>query len=187
MLPVVANSGGPDSTCLLFLLDRYLKEDAEIWPARLPMRLLSLSVDHNLQSSSASMAGHAANIASSLGIEHSTSKLAWGVQGNPHKPGPDDKVEEVARDMRLKTFFEVMTRHKANGIAMGHHEDDQVETMLMRLGRNASSSGLAGMKPCRRWGMGDRSLEYGIEGMTKWILRPLLSFPKVCIPLPLHG
>ncbi|KAF8965280.1 PP-loop family-domain-containing protein [Flammula alnicola] len=179
----VANSGGPDSTCLLFLLDRHLKARHEVTPiGRTPKRLVSLSIDHDLQPSSATMAKHAANIAESLGVEHVTAKLPWGQGVCPPKPGPDDKIEEQARDMRQMVLFECMKRLKANALASGHHTDDQVETMLMRLGRGSRQLGLSGMRACRRWGMGSgkegNDELYAIEGMRKWIVRPLLDVGK---------
>jgi tRNA(Ile)-lysidine synthase len=76
-------------------------------------------------------------------------------------------------------------------LLMAHHLDDQIETALMRQRRSKpahanarlSTTGLAGMRGCRRWGMGDRLGDemrfYGIEGMSRWISRPLLTFPKV--------
>lgn len=179
---MVANSGGPDSTCLLFLLSRYLKdrsasEEQELDPS--PNQLISLSIDHDLQTSSSSMSAHAAEIARALGVQHITEKLPWGSQSGIAKPGPGDMIEEVARVMRLRTIFDVLLKVGANTLAMGHHLDDQVETMLMRLGRGASMEGLTGMKPCRRWGMGGRSGEYGIDGLKTWVVRPLLPFSKV--------
>jgi tRNA(Ile)-lysidine synthase len=176
----VANSGGPDSTCLLFLLNRHLNEAKDYSPKDFSKRLVSFTVDHDLQPSSSEMAKHAANIASSLGVAHITKKLPWGQHGLPPKPGPDDKIEGSARMMRYKVIFEQLKNLEADGVAFGHHLDDQVETMLMRLGRGAGKYGLAAMRPCRRWGMGNNSQEqYGLEGLTKWIIRPLLSFGKV--------
>jgi tRNA(Ile)-lysidine synthase len=69
-------------------------------------------------------------------------------------------------------------------LAFGHHADDQVETSLMRLGRQTTELGAGGMRRCRRWGMGfgdgAESLGWaGYEGMDRWVLRPLLDVSKV--------
>lgn len=129
------------------------------------------------------MAQHAATLAESLGVEHVTMKLPWGQENYPPKPGPDEKMEEIARDMRQRIFFGHMKNMNANSLALGHHADDQVETMLMRLGRGSTQFGLSGMRPCRRWGMGSGKPEddeaYGIHGLRKWIVRPLLGVGKV--------
>jgi len=175
---VVANSGGPDSTCLLFLLNQYL-HGLQNTGTDFPRRLVSLTIDHDLQTSSKTMADHAGNIAKLLGVEHITAKLPWGEPNFHTKPAPDDKIEEIARTMRYRVFFHHMMRFKSNAVAMGHHLDDQVETMLMRLGRGAGMHGLAAMRPCRRWGMGSPVEGFGLQGMKTWVVRPLLSFGKV--------
>ncbi|KAF8163515.1 PP-loop family-domain-containing protein [Crassisporium funariophilum] len=176
----VANSGGSDSTCLLFLVDRYLKDRDR--SDVVPRRLVSLTVDHNLQSSSAQMAAHAASIAESLGVQNITSKIPWGEGIYPRKPQGGQSVEDVARRSRYWIFFEQMKTLHADVVMVGHHADDQVETMLMRLARGSTRLGLAGMRKHRRFGMGDASegsLGWrGHEGMRKWIVRPLLDVGK---------
>jgi tRNA(Ile)-lysidine synthetase-like protein len=164
----------------LFLFNHYLKEAKDYSRNDFPKRLVSVTVDHDLQASSSEMAKHAANVANSLGVDHITEKLPWGRHGLPSKPGPGDKIEGIARMMRYKAIFEQLKSLQSDAVALGHHLDDQVETMLMRLGRGATTYGLAAMRPCRRWGMGGKSQEaYGLEGLSKWIARPLLSFGKV--------
>lgn len=67
-------------------------------------------------------------------------------------------------------------------IAMGHHADDQVETLIMRIARSRAAGIPAGMRRCRRWGMGSsfKNLDWaGSPGMYRWIVRPLLDVPKV--------
>jgi tRNA(Ile)-lysidine synthase len=92
-------------------------------------------------------------------------------------------MEEIARDCRYYELHAAMMASGATQIAMGHHLDDQVETMVMRFQKGTRTSGLAGMRNCRRWGMGTGErgalTTYGYEGMNSWIVRPLLPFPKV--------
>lgn len=166
----IANSAGPDSTCLLFLL-------RQLFP---PHALLSLHVVHNLQSASHEMALTAADNARTLGIPHHVAHIPWGVPPFPPLPttGP---VERAARDARYHLLFHAITRARASFLALGHHADDQVETAILRLARGSSLLGAAGMRPSRRWGMGSDSplASFGHHGLNTFILRPLLPFSKV--------
>lgn len=56
-------------------------------------------------------------------------------------------LEEAGRNARRSFFLEVAEKYAAGAVALGHHRDDQAETVLMRLIRGAAGSGLAGMKP----------------------------------------
>lgn len=74
-------------------------------------------------------------------------------------------AQVAARKCRYSFYEEVMAKHSADFLALGHHGDDQVETMLMRMGRGSSINGYAGILPKRPFGNG-------------WIIRPLLSVTK---------
>jgi len=54
-------------------------------------------------------------------------------------------IEEAARDMRYRFLFEQAEKNKAQAVAVGHHADDQVETILMHLLRGTGLDGLSGM------------------------------------------
>lgn len=54
-------------------------------------------------------------------------------------------VEMAARKVRRKLAAEVCDRIGAASVAWGHHADDQVETVVLRLARGTSPEGLAGM------------------------------------------
>ncbi|KAI6045581.1 hypothetical protein EDC04DRAFT_2865124 [Pisolithus marmoratus] len=169
----VANSGGPDSTCLLFLLSRL----------RPPVSLVSLHVDHGLQPASADMANRATANAASMGIPHHTLQIPWGRPPFPHRPVPGTPFENIARQARYHVLFHGMTHSSASILALGHHADDQVETSLMRLARGSTLVGAAGMRRHRRWGMGsgnstDDLAWVGHPGMSRFIIRPLLDFSK---------
>ncbi|KAG6814597.1 hypothetical protein H0H92_000126 [Tricholoma furcatifolium] len=175
----IANSGGPDSTCLLFLLNRHLSLENRRGE---PQRAFSLTVDHDLQPSSEAMARQCATTAEKLGIEHVTSKVAWSQPPFPPRPLAGQPLEADARVARYRALFDAMTEKEINVIAFGHHLDDQVETSLMRLAMGSTKLGARGMRPCRRWGMGAPTAsgsEFGYKGMERWIVRPLLDIGKV--------
>ena len=129
------------------------------------------------------MAERAAKFAEALGVKHVTIKIAWGQGIYPPKPTSQRKLELLARDARYAALFAAMRDAQANTLALGHHADDQVETMLMRLGRGTTRLGMVGMQPCSRWGMGsdtDEVLNWrGHEGLQTYKIRPLLDVGKV--------
>ncbi len=67
--------------------------------------------------------------------------------------------QDAARKIRFRFFYDLLQKHHAQKIVLGHHADDQVETLLLRLIRGAGLQGLKGMLPIR-------------EGV---VIRPLLE------------
>lgn len=55
-------------------------------------------------------------------------------------------IEEAARILRYQFLFQVAVKEMAGAVAVAHHADDQVETILMNLLRGAGTKGLAGMQ-----------------------------------------
>jgi tRNA(Ile)-lysidine synthase len=76
-------------------------------------------------------------------------------------------LQEAARRIRFQFFHTLLEKHGAQKIVLGHHADDQVETMLLRLLRGSGLKGLKGMLPIR-------------EGR---VIRPLLDVWKQEIEL----
>ena len=71
-------------------------------------------------------------------------------------------IETAARTLR----YEFLSKLNFDAVALAHHADDQAETILMRLLRGATSSGLSAMK------FRTFSKDYGL------LIRPLLRFRK---------
>lgn len=55
-------------------------------------------------------------------------------------------IEMAARDLRYDWFEELRKKHQVERIAIAHHRDDSVETLLLNLIRGAGVRGLAGIK-----------------------------------------
>jgi tRNA(Ile)-lysidine synthase len=76
------------------------------------------------------------------------------------------KNSQVASRQARYEFFEgIMEKYKYDFLALGHHGDDQVETILMRLTRGSSGAARAGIPFTRPFGNG-------------FIIRPFLSLTK---------
>ncbi|KAG9318628.1 hypothetical protein JVU11DRAFT_721 [Chiua virens] len=139
----IANSGGPDSTCLLFLL-------SQVFPPR-PSSPFMSSITSNRPSSV--MADVAATNARLFGIPHHAESIPWGSPPFPPLPAAGS-IERTARDARYNILFHSIKCARISFLSLGHHADDQLETAIMRIACGSSLIGAAGMRPLRRWGMG---------------------------------
>ena len=194
----VAFSGGADSTCLLYLLNRFVSKADTVLGTK-PTEVVALTVDHALQPMSKTFTQRCKELADRIQVKHVTMKIPWGEPPYPPNPVSPDSVkqsakgtksgqrpfEAIARSARYHVLFDSLQSLGISVLAMGHHADDQVETALLRLAMGSSEVGAGGMRSCRRWGMGlGRALGPGVlgwaglAGMDMWITRPLLQFPK---------
>jgi len=57
--------------------------------------------------------------------------------------------QDAARKIRFQFFHDLLKKHHAKKIALGHNADDQVETILLRLMRGSGLQGLRGILPLR--------------------------------------
>ncbi len=131
---VIAVSGGPDSTALLWLLSRW-RASRKTGPA-----LLAATVDHGLRPGSRREAQDVKRFAQALGVEHRT--LHW--RGAKPKTG----IQAAARNARYRLLADAARRAGAATIVTAHTLDDQAETVLFRLMRGSGLSGLQAMSEC---------------------------------------
>ncbi|WP_084667799.1 tRNA lysidine(34) synthetase TilS [Nioella nitratireducens] len=144
----VAVSGGGDSLALLGL--------ACDWAEGRGCDIHALTVDHGLRPEAADEALIVAREAVRMGAQHRTLKWRqWDGKGN---------LQAAAREARYRLMRGYCTDHGIKAILLGHTQDDQAETVLMRLARGSGVDGLAAM-PEGRYGTDD-------------ILRPLLAEPR---------
>lgn len=133
---LVGVSGGPDSVCLLHVLDQ-LKES-------LGVSLYVAHLNHMLRGAdSDSDARYVAEISDTLGIPVTIERRDVDAYRKEHRLS----IEEAAREVRYDFFARVAAAVGAGSVALGHTRDDQVETILMHLLRGAGLAGLRGMEP----------------------------------------
>jgi tRNA(Ile)-lysidine synthetase-like protein len=172
----VATSGGPDSTCLLFLFREILRGKYESPLTRRFTDLYALSVNHKSQASSDIMATQAHSISRVLRVPHLNLDINWSL----NNPKPSNRnFETVARRERYRLILDGLKQTDCSMVAFAHHQDDQIETSFLRIISGSGAAGAAGMRKLRRWGMGTRDAFYGMEGMNTLVLRPLLGVTKV--------
>ena len=164
---VVGVSGGPDSLCLLHVLDACRAE--------LGVDLHIAHLNHLIRGSEAEAdAQFVAGLAGRWGIPCTGEARDVPAVARRHRLA----LEEAARRVRYAFLLEVAHREGATRIAVGHNADDQSETVLMHWLRGAGLAGLRGMLPSTR--MADlRLIVPPGEGNDVWLIRPLLPVPRV--------
>ncbi|OAK58205.1 tRNA(Ile)-lysidine synthetase [Variovorax paradoxus] len=144
----VGFSGGADSTALLAAC-----------AARRPGEVVAFHVHHGLQAAADDFERHCRNVCERLAVPLRVHRV-----DARHARG--DSPEDAARRARYSAFAEMARMDGSapaiQSIALGHHADDQIETLLLALSRGAGLPGLAAMPA--------RAQRGGLE-----IHRPLLA------------
>lgn len=127
----VALSGGADSTALLLGC-------VERWPGQ----VRAIHVHHGLQSAADTFERHCVDLCARL-------RVPLQVQRVDARHAPGQSPEDAARIARYKAFEALALDGQApdaiQSVALAHHADDQVETLLLALSRGAGVAGLAAM------------------------------------------
>ena len=139
---LVAVSGGADSVALLDLLHGVAAECG--------LTLVVAHVDHGIQAGSRLVGSAVRELATKYTVPFELGELSLG----------PDATETTARRARYAWLREVQHRVGAAYLVTAHHQDDQIETVVLRALRGSAPAGLAGI--ARR----------GRDGLV----RPLLPF-----------
>lgn len=145
---LVAYSGGMDSHVLLHLI-------ASVKP-KFAWKLEAVHVNHHLHEESRAWARHCRDTCRSLKVELKV------IDVDASRPGRESP-ESWARQLRYDALKRILGEGEI--LLTAHHQDDQVETFLLRLFRGAGVLGLTSMPAFRKLGKG-------------WQARPLLSYPR---------
>ena len=133
---LVAVSGGADSVALLSVLRRLS-----------PLYRLSLTAahfNHGTRSSESDRdESFVRSLCGSMAIE-----LVCGSRRSKASPR-GLSMEDYLRRERYAFFDEACSRSGAGLVALGHHQGDQAETILMNILRGTGLSGLSGIPPVR--------------------------------------
>jgi tRNA(Ile)-lysidine synthase len=129
---LVAISGGSDSVALLHLM-RELSE-------RFGYRVATAHLNHALRGDESDRdEAFVRELCARLAVELIVERASGLSSDMPN-------LEESARDLRRDFLGRAANLLGASRIALGHHADDQAETVLMRLMRGAGPTGLAAMR-----------------------------------------
>lgn len=157
---LVGVSGGPDSVCLLHILVT-LRE-------RLGIELHLVHLNHMLRGvESDADAEYVSQLATELGLAVTIERRDVRAFQTRHHLS----LEEAAREVRYRFFSRVAQKVGARRLAVGHTQDDQVETILMQLVRGVGTHGLRGMSPIttRKWAQ---------DAPPLTVVRPLLQVTR---------
>ena len=145
---IIGFSGGADSTLLLHKTFNFLTE------SNYDNKLLALHINHQAQPESHAWEEHCQKFCQDRKIHHQIEKVEIAIKG--------EGFEAAARSARLAVFNSF---DKNAVIILGHHLDDQIETILFRIFRGTGMKGLSGIK------------RQSILG-SKVVLRPLINLTK---------
>jgi tRNA(Ile)-lysidine synthase len=152
----VAVSGGSDSVALLHLAHHAAQAAGRT--------VAAVTVDHGLRAESAAEAQGVARLCAGLGISHFTLHWqGWDGRGN---------LQAAAREARYALMAEWARGQGIGRVLLGHTQDDQAETFVMRLARQAGLDGLSGMAA--------RFEREGVSGGITWA-RPVLGASRAAL------
>lgn len=148
---ILGISGGPDS---VFMLHQFVKIKEEY-----KLRLVCAHFNHSLREEADSEENFVKNICDKLSIKFIS------VKKDVNKFFNGDSLEQTARNLRFDFFSQVSRQVKIKKVALAHHKDDLIETVLMRLIRGSGLKGLRGFLPKTRF-----------KSLT--VIRPLVAITK---------
>lgn len=135
----VAFSGGLDSTVLLHLLVQLRDSD------QLAGSLRALHINHGLQAVASAWAQHCRELCARWQVPLDIVEVQVAA-------GTGESPEAAARTARYEAFRQHLWPGEL--LVQAHHQDDQAETLLLRLLRGSGVRGLAAIPPERELGEG---------------------------------
>lgn len=157
---LVAVSGGADSICLAHVVSSQA--------AALSLSPKIAHLNHHLRgeasdADAAFVETLARTLASACYIGHADVRA---VADRRHQ-----SIEVAAREERYRFLASVARKVSASAVLVGHHADDQAETLLLRLIRGTGTAGLAGMRL-------STPMPYDDRDSPLRLLRPLLTVTR---------
>jgi len=153
----IALSGGADSAMLALHTAHWVQTHSNQTHRH---HAHALHVHHGLQTPADTWRNQAQQLAQQLGLHWAERRVQVDTQG--------DGLESAARRVRYAALVEMARQLKLDAVLLAHHQDDQAETVLLRLLRGAGPQGLAAMQPCT-------------ERAGILFLRPWLDIPRTRI------
>ncbi len=134
---IIGVSGGPDSICLLNILNG-LKDELNI-------EIFVAHINHMIRDVADSETEYVKDFCKKIGVECFVKKENILELAKKQKKG----TEEVGRNVRYNFFEEVLKKTNSNKIATAHNANDRTETVILNILRGSAISGLKGIEAIR--------------------------------------
>ena len=138
---VLAVSGGPDSICMLDILND-IKNDETI---DINFEIVVAHVNHMIRKEAEEDEKYVKKYCEEKQIEFYSKSIDVQKMANNNKIG----LEEAGRKARYDFFDEILEKTNAQKIAIAHNKNDKVETVLMHILRGSGINGLKGIEAKR--------------------------------------
>ena len=132
---VVGVSGGPDSICLLHVLNDLKNE--------LNFKIYVAHINHMIRKEADEETEYVKSFCKNIGVECFVKRIDVIKISKELKIG----TEEAGRKIRYYFFEEVLKNTNSNKIATAHNNNDKVETIIMNILRGSGIAGLKGLDP----------------------------------------
>lgn len=134
---VIGVSGGPDSICILHVLN-ILKE-------KLNFEIYVAHINHMIREEANLETQYVQEFCKKIGVECFVKIIDVQKFADMKKIG----TEEAGRIIRYNFFGEIQKKVGANKIVTAHNSNDNAETVLLNILRGSGLSGLKGIEPIR--------------------------------------
>ena len=147
----VALSGGCDSMALLHYMLFCQK--------KFPFNVIALNVEHGIRGEKSIFD---TEFVKSYCAKNNIPLVCYSVDSLKHAKEKKLSIEQSARELRYKCFYDAIESGKCDLVATAHHQSDNVETILFNLFRGTGLNGVCGIP----------------EILNGKIIRPLLNVSK---------
>jgi tRNA(Ile)-lysidine synthase len=148
---ILGLSGGPDSVCMLYQFLN-IKEEYKL-------HLVGAHFNHALRKEADQEEDFIKDLCSKVGIKCISERK------NVKDFFEGDSLEQTARNLRYDFFLKCTRQTKIKKIALAHHKDDLIETILMRFIKGSGLRGLRGFLPKSKF-------------RSATVIRPLIELAK---------
>ena len=134
---VIGVSGGPDSICLLHVLNELKNE--------LNFKIYVAHINHMIREEADLETEYVKEFCNKIEVDCFVKRIDVVKIATELKKG----TEETGRQVRYEFFNEILEKTNSNKIATAHNNNDKAETIIMNILRGSGTTGLKGIEPIR--------------------------------------